>query len=373
MKVLCVVNNLRSCNGVTTVLMNQYSAVATKYEVDFLQIAEWENVYETAIVDNGGHIYTMPKVKKKFDKLTFSYLKKLFTSQKYDIVHVNLTDLYAAIILFEAKKARVPIIIYHSHNPRLQGKSENKIKKLIYDTLCVHFANEYAACSHLAGESIFGKRKFAVLKNTMDAECYVFNKNSRKKIRQDLSILDDDIVIGSVGRYAEQKNPLFAYEVFKILHEENNKIKYIWVGSEGICEDIIRQSIDRDNLQDAFFMVGSRDDANAWYSAFDLFLLPSLFEGFGNVLIEAQISGCPVFTSDRVPSETKITNLIHYLSLNASANEWAHEISRCVDTQNNLRVSHESEARIAGFDSKTSDHILLDYYDAVSKKCLIMK
>ncbi len=361
MNILYVVNNLRSCNGVTTVLMSQYDAVIENgHSVDFLQIAHQKNVYIEKINKNGGNIYTMPTTRLKIEKIAFNFLDDLFSSKKYNLVHVNISDLYAVLILRAAKKHNTKNIVYHSHNPKLVYNKKIKLRTYIYDWLCVHYANHYAACSVSAGKSIFGRRKFTVLHNVLDASKYQYDECERRTIRNKLGISDTDIVIGSVGRYAEQKNPLFALEIFLELCKKNPTIKYIWVGSGGIYENVMREkSKDMDN----FFMVGSQENANKWYSAFDIFLLPSIFEGFGNVLIEAQASGLSTVTSDVVPRETSITELIHYLKLSDGVSAWVDCIQTIIDSGVTARKSRIDDIIKSGYDSLHNNREFIDYYN----------
>ena len=360
MKILYVVNNLRSCNGVTTVLMSQYDAIIEKgHNVDFLQIAQRESIYVDKIRANGGSVFTMPTVKRKIDKATFRFLDDFFSRATYDIVHINISDLYAVLILRAAKKHNIRIIIYHSHNPKLIDSRKIMIKSFIYDSLCVYYANHYVACSISAGKSIFGTRNFTVLHNALDSSRYQFDMEERMNIRKQLGISDTDIVIGTIGRYAKQKNPIFAVDVFNQLSKQNGNIKYIWVGSGGVYENEIRE---RTRNNDNFYMVGSQDDANKWYSAFDIFLLPSIFEGFGNVLIEAQASGLPTVTSDVVPKETCVTDLIYYIGLSEGTCAWAEKIETIIDIGFNKRRSRTAEIVESGYDSVSNSHEFVDYY-----------
>ena len=107
-------------------------------------------------------------------------------------------------------------------------------------------------------------------------------------------------------------------------------------------------------------MMGSRDDVNTLLQAADAFLLPSLFEGLGIVLIEAQAAGLPTFTSDRVvPPDVRVTELLRFISLDDAPQEWA----RCiVKSKNTMRVNTKKEIENAGYDSTSNAKMMEDLY-----------
>ena len=90
--------------------------------------------------------------------------------------------------------------------------------------------------------------------------------------------------------------------------------------------------------------VGQKKDMDAWYSAFDMLLFPSLFEGLSVALLEAQANGLPILASDRVsPNEISINSNILFLSLNAPTGEWVNKIRGIYTNQKRLSdkvISH---------------------------------
>lgn len=349
-KVLIVLSNLAINNGVASCIMNNYhSLLKTGNQVDFLVLKEVQSIHEKNIKENRGNIYILPDSDNRKSSEKTDLVCKIL-SNHYDIVHVNIPYYNGSYILKCAKKAGVKVRIYHSHNPKRVDSWKARLYSEFYTPQCVHFANAYIACSTIAGDTVFGKRKYHILHNAIYAEKYVFDEISRNKLRKAYD-LSDKFVVGVVGRIDEQKNPYFIMSIIENLYKLNQNIRLVWLGA-GNLEDDIRRCISEKNLESVCHLLGSRTDVNKWYSAMDLLLFPSKFEGLGMVLIEAQTSGLMCYASDCVPRETKVTELVHFKALSDSPEAWAKEIMLCskrkINRKSRIKEINESGYNIAG-------------------------
>lgn len=109
-------------------------------------------------------------------------------------------------------------------------------------------------------------------------------------------------------------------------------------------------------------MLGRKNNIEKWYSAMDLFLLPSKFEGMGIVFLEAQCTGLPCFGSTNVPIETEVTELMHRISLKQEANYWATAMKKVTDMSGDRR-SRASEFINAGYTHEATKSDLLNMYE----------
>jgi glycosyltransferase involved in cell wall biosynthesis len=114
--------------------------------------------------------------------------------------------------------------------------------------------------------------------------------------------INNEIVIGHVGRLHYQKNHEFMLRIAKGLFERNIDFKMIFVGS-GDLENSLVSKIENYNLNNKIIMVGKTDTPENYYNMFDIFILPSIFEGLGISLVEAQSNGLPCIISENVPKE----------------------------------------------------------------------
>ena len=118
--------------------------------------------------------------------------------------------------------------------------------------------------------------------------------DARLTIRQRWGIKDDDIALGTIARIEEQKNPLFLPRVIAGLP---NHVHMFWVG-DGRMRAALEAEIDRLNVADRFHLLGWKDNAKALLPGFDVFVLPSLYEGFPFAILEAMSAGLPCVVSD---------------------------------------------------------------------------
>ncbi len=140
----------------------------------------------------------------------------------------------------------------------------------------------------------------------------------------------------------------------------------MWVGT-GELEQEVKKYIGNKGLDNAVISMGNQTDMKAMYSAMDLFLLPSLYEGLGIVFIEAQANGLPVLASGVVPRDTEVTELIHYISLKKDAKGWVYELEQCLNNKEiGKRTLYAEMVRLRGYDKK-NNHDLLQYYKSFSE------
>lgn len=357
-RILYVNGGLMHRGGIESYMMNYYRHFdRTKIQIDFIvHNAGGYGYYDDEIKRLGGRIFVLPQKSKH--PFTYTHqLKSIFKKNDYKIIHTHM-DAMGAWVLKVAKQCGIPIRIAHSHNT--QHLSTNPIK-LFFLEQARKSINRYAthrmACSEAAGKWLFKDAPFQIIRNAIDIDKFLYNPESREKIRRKWSINQDDFLIGHIGRFDTQKNHGFLIDVFKQVHQKCPQCKLILVG-EGRLIHEIKAKIELLNLKESVIFTGSRSDANLFYNAFDLFVLPSLFEGLGIVAIEAEVNGCPTLLSEQVPQDTKISNQAVYLPLNTCT--WRDFI---IQTMNNKeRQSALFNPYQSGYDIKTEAKKLQDIY-----------
>lgn len=237
------------------------------------------------------------------------FLKQLFREKKYRIVHSNINTL-SVFPLYAAKKAGVPVRIAHSHSTSNPREWKKNLMKNALRPFSKVWATDYFACSELAGRYLFGNKAFdkgevKIIRNAIDVEKFKFDPEARKKLRKEIGIADDDFVIGHIGRFVEQKNHRFLIDVFAEVKKKEEKAKLVLVGQGPLREEIEQKVKDLGLEKDVCFL-GQRSDTNKLYSVFDVFCLPSLYEGLPVVGVEAQANGVACIFSNNVSKETRI-------------------------------------------------------------------
>jgi len=327
MKILFVVKNMRLVNGVSSYVMNYFrELVGEEFQFDFLVVSDVGSPYYEEIEAKGGKVFIMPSYTKHPIK-TVKYLSRLFKQNKYDAVHSNVFN-SGALVLMLAKKNKVPVRILHSHATQTGDKKWKEIRNKLFCSVSLHYANNYFSCSHLAGEYIFGKDNYHVIANAIDTEKYKYNEQIRKRIRDEKNC-NDKLVVTTVGRFTKQKNPFFIVDIINELKKYSKDFVFWWFGN-GVLEEQVKDYAKSLNADKYIEFCGANDKVNEYYSAADVFILPSLYEGLPVVGIEAQIAGLPVLFSDNITREAQISEAVRFLPID-TAQVWAKAIIDTVD------------------------------------------
>ena len=237
-------------------------------------------------------------------------------------------------------------------------------EKLIKATFSKKYATNYMCCSELAGRWLFGDKtydegKVYLLNNAIDLDKFKYDKKIRDKKRKELGIKEDTIVIGHIGRFVAQKNHTFLIDIFNQFHKkEKNSI--LLLAGQGPLQEEIKNKVRELGLDDSVRFLGQRNDANELYQAFDVFLLPSLYEGLPVVGVEAQASGLLCFFSDDMTKETKVLDSTVFMSLSNTAEEWTGEI--LTNLKDYKRINTKNEVSDNGFDIEVEARKLEKYY-----------
>ncbi len=338
-RILNFVPNMKAA-GVETFIMNVYRNIdRDKVQFDFIVHNKKREFYDDEIESLGGKIY---RLSYKDDKNIFKYIKDLnnfFKEHKeYNIVHGHMQSMMP-LYLRIAKKHGVKTRIAHSHNNSYEKSVKGFILHILSRFSRFYSTNNYA-CSTDAGKYLFGKkRKFDVIYNGVNVDKFKFNKKSRQKIRDELNISKDEILIGNVGRIEKQKNQKFLLDVFHKLLDNDVKYRLLIIGT-GSLENELKNYAVKLGLENKIIFKKNISNINDYMCAMDMFCLPSLYEGLGIVLIEAQLSGLKCFATDKtVANETNISNNIYYLPLDKE--RWINKILNCKLSKNRKTVLND--------------------------------
>lgn len=359
-KALILLPYLKNGDGTAVALMNYYQELIEHgWRIDFLVLKIFECEWLNKVKADGNNIYELPKENKYSYKVSRK-IRSIIKEGKYDIVHVNMPGHVGFETLKMARQYGIGKRIFHAHNPRNNLNLKTVISTKVYDYLLQREATELVACSKSAGNSRFGNKDFQVLKNVIDTDRFVYRLEDRRYIREKLHI-EKKVVVGVVGRFAAQKNPEFLLECFAEYNKLNKESVLLWIG-DGELQEKIQDRAKNMGLKGACLFVGRKNNIEKWYSAMDLFLLPSEFEGMGIVFLEAQCTGLPCFGSTNVPIETEVTELMHRISLKQEANYWATAMKKVTDMSGDRR-SRASEFINAGYTHEATKSDLLNMYE----------
>ena len=317
-----VLQVIRAMNigGAETLIMNLYRNIDRK-KVQFDFLVSYEGYFDDEIKKLGGNIHYIPYLTDK-GQITYekNIIKLLKAHPEYQVIHSHI-DQVSGIIMQAAKKAGVSVRISHSHSTSNNNGKIAKIYKGYLQSKINKNANNYFACSKEAASWLFKEKskEAVIINNGIDIDKFKFSQEKRDKIRKELNIPEDYIVVGHVGAFRKEKNHIKLIQLYNEYLKENPKSVLVSVGDGDLKNNIIEE-VKNLGIENNVKFLGLRSDTDALYSAFDILLFPSLYEGLSICLLEAQTSGLKILTSDTVDKNIKLTDNIEFLSL--EENNW---------------------------------------------------
>ena len=349
--------------GVESVLYNYFSKIENK-KFDNIIISHDEINKENAkMFENiGFKLYKVTPKRKSLIK-NFIELKGIISKEQPDVLHVHMTSSsYMALIV--GCICNINIRVCHSH----LSFPKKRLKDKLYNGLCKIFANVYMACSEDASRYLFGdkdtnKKKVIILKNAIQMDKFRYNENMRNELRHNLK-LEGKFIIGNIGRFTEQKNQKRILEIFEEIHKKDKESVLLLIGDGEDKEDIINIAKEKGIFKNIIFLSAITDIQN-YYQIMDVFLFPSLYEGLGIVLVEAQVSGLFCIASDVVPKEVKVSDNIEFISLNSENRLWSDAILKHKNCQRTVDTA-EMEKSDYNLDIQ-AEKLEKIYYDLIEK------
>lgn len=357
--------------GLEATIMNHYRFLNhDEVQFDFIVQEDSDHVPSKEILDAGGRIYTVPSYKNLPNYI--KTCKHLFTEIRPDIVHSNMNAL-SVFPLRAAKEAGIPIRIAHSHSTDNPNELIKTTAKALLRPFSKMYPTHLAACGTLSAQWLFGKAAMRsgdihYIHNAIDLQRFVFNQDKRHALRSALGISENQFLIGQIGRFSTQKNQSFSIDIMQRLIQIDPNATLVFLGIGDTMEDI-KKKVVKLGLQSHIRFMGLRNDANAWYSAFDALLFPSLYEGLPLTVIEAQAAGLPIVSSDHVTEEAFINKqLITSVSLQSSPTVWAQTLVDTRTTSNRTTADHIAVLQDAGYEIRDSAHDLQQWYRQISSR-----
>ncbi|SER48541.1 Glycosyltransferase involved in cell wall bisynthesis [Gracilibacillus ureilyticus] len=325
-------------SGIPTLLMNMYRNIdRKKIQFDFLTTKE--GAFDEEIKNMGGHLYYIPSLDKSGYFMYKRSLKSFFKRHaSYIIVHSHIDQL-SAIALREARRVRIPVRIAHSYNTAIEGSIITKLWKSVIGLFVPVHATDYFACSTESADWLFKwKAKQAeFFQHALDLEKFLYSASTRKVYRDKLGLTEDHFLIGHVGGYTAQKNHTFLLDCFRALRRKIPQAKLALIG-DGPLKKQIEEKIIQYRLQEHILILGEKEDVENWMQSFDLYIFPSLHEGFPVSVLEAQCAGLPVLVSDTITKEIHLgSGQVHFLPLE-DKKVWVVEMERLYELKPRIPI-----------------------------------
>lgn len=287
---------------------------------------------------------------------TFGAFRRHIGRCPYDAIYFNLTNSVTLRYALLAKRVGVKRRIVHSHCSDVRSGRTRLIKMLgaaMGRLLYASTATDYWACSERAAAWLFPRRyaqRIKIVPNAIQAAEYRFDPDIRKATRAKLG-MDDNLIIGTVGRCVTEKNQAFLLRAFSGVRQKMPGSRLLLVG-DGEQRTALEALARELKIDDACLFYGFCDKVAPLYNAMDVFCLTSEFEGLALVAIEAQAAGCHCLLANTVPPSAKITPNVTFLPIDVGTQKWTDAILSCAG-----QCEHQDTYKdvcAAGFDAETA-------------------
>lgn len=304
--------------GISTFLLDEIQNISKESNFKFHLIVsgKYNKQLISQFTDLGVKIYLLPSRKRKI----ISYIRcllQIMRNNRFDIIHVNGSSTMLGVELLIAKLTGVRLRIAHSHN----SKTEHPIINIVCKPIFNYSYNKAISCGDSAGNWLFNGGNYEIVKNGREIDKYKYSPKARFTIRNHYGVKDDEILIGHVGAFNDQKNQQFLINVLEKVRMVK-PAKLILVG-DGPKLEFVKNKVRENSLQDYVIFTGEISNVEELIQAVDIMALPSLFEGLPLVVVEWQIAGIPCVVSENVDHECKFTDLVSFASLSSNIEVWS--------------------------------------------------
>lgn len=340
----------KNYGGVEMVLARFMDALSGRLVFDTLA---FDDLLQPEFYANGNHVIRLPK--RGGHPVAYERaVRRFFKSRghEYDAVWSNHNSFGNLDYLTYGKAAGIPVRVCHYHNTAILGSRIDGILSHFNREKVPDVSTHLIACSPEAGVFAYGDLPFDVVNNAFDIGSFQFSALARRRVRASLGC-EDSFVVGTVGRLAPQKNHRYLISLFPRIKKERRDARLVIVGA-GELEEELRRQVRNLDLEDEIVFTGERDDVSVLLNAFDVFVLPSHYEGLGVSLVEAQANGLPCIASTGVPVSARASYSVDFIRLDDET-EWVRAIAH-----NDRSSFKPDKRRMSAFDIRVESEKLGD-------------
>lgn len=366
-KIMHFVSGLK-CGGVEEMLYN-YCKFLNHDKYDFVIVFQHEPV-QTCIAKVESIGCTTVRITGRDESLIRNIKDslKIINREKPSIVHAHM-NLMNFCALYAAKKNGVKVRISHSHIAERNRGVVIQLAKEFFKYLCIRYSTALFSCGEEAGIFLYGKKrlesgKVKLVENAIDLEKFNIDPKLKMEIKKDLG-LNENFVVGHVGRFSNQKNHTRLLDIFKRILDIKRNAILLLVGT-GELESVVRIKAQSLGILNKVIFYGTTQEMNKIYSLMDVFVFPSLYEGFPVVSVEIQAANVPAVFSSAITPTCKITEAIAFMDLECDDEIWARKV---IDHFNEFKPCDLEELR-KQFDIRERAHKLDIYYREEIERCL---
>ncbi|MCR6598042.1 glycosyltransferase family 1 protein [Bacillus halotolerans] len=362
--------------GAETMVMNLYRKMErSKVQFDFLTYRNDPCAYDEEILSLGGRLFYVPSIGQS-NPLTFVKNVRNIIKENgpFSAVHAH-TDFQTGFIALAARLAGVQVRVCHSHNTSWKTgfNWKDRLQLMVFRRLILAYATELCACGEDAGRFLFGRsnmerKRVHLLPNGIDLDLFSPAGQAADDEKKARGIASDRLIIGHVARFHEVKNHAFLLKLAVHLKKRGVRFQMILAGDGPLREQMEEEARRLNLLSDVLFL-GTEEHIHELMRTFDVFVMPSLYEGLPVVLVEAQASGLPCIISDTITEKVDTgLGLVKRVSLSKPMDIWAETIVRAAAAGRPKRELVKDTLAKLGYDARRNVGALMNLYQISTEK-----
>lgn len=352
----------RTVGGIGSLIMNMAEvARERKDDIRFDFIIPDHSAYISVLEAKGYTYFIVPSIGdvKEYRRC----VTDLFTEHKYDYLWFNNTSKVNIFLPRLAKRIGGAKLITHTHGVDFEEKGIKRAAFIVLNAL--HEKEMFSlidvplACSEQAADVYYKhdkglRNKTVVIRNGVFTSRFLFSSENRDRIRAELGLSNDDVLLGAVGRLTKVKNYSFLID---LMNDLPDRYALILLG-EGEEHAALQDQIAGSRASGRIHLLGKKDAVNEYYSAMDYFLMPSFNEGMPFSVIEAQTNGLRCIVSDTLTREMAITDLVRFAPLEEKA-AWI-DLLKEPETKDADRTAYVERIRESGYSIEESYDLFVE-------------
>jgi glycosyltransferase involved in cell wall biosynthesis len=239
--------------------------------------------------NNLGIIIHSIKIKKLINPFRILKLSAIFRTEKYDLIHSHASkDLWLIVPALKFIKYQTPLILTKHVGSFIHKK--DFFHNWLYKRITRAIAISSVIKKNLEETTALKEDKIKIIYNGVDLKRFNYESANRNKLRNELHITENDVLLGMTARFSPGKGHEEFISAAANLNKKYSNLKFIVVGEASRGEEQyankIRLLSQNYKLHNIYF-IGFRSDIPDVLAAMDIFVFPSHAEAFGVALIEA--------------------------------------------------------------------------------------
>jgi len=332
-------------DGGAETMVKDYALLCDKEQID-MTIISWSerlgSANERILEEAGVPVIYLGKCKGNKPKNIVSraigrinkylFFRNYIIHESIDVIHIHLRfGIYIKLIPSKVLKRIKLFYTVHNEPDKFFDASERgrKYKEYCEANRLIHKYGLTVITLHDEMNkqicNMFGTDRVITINNGINFSRFDSKLYDRKKVREELGVDSDTFLLGHVGSFTKQKNHELLITIFEEYIKKNSNSKLLLVG-RGILKQQIIEFIKDKHLQNYIIVLENRSDIPELMSTMDVFVLPSKWEGFPVVMLEAQKMGLPCVISNRINDEVVLTENVSMIDIDASVDEWIDAI-----------------------------------------------